>query len=338
MKYSRRRFLAVAAGAGGLAAIGGAGWLRRQPAGTTDDLRIVRRSAFFLGSQVSITALHADEGAAARAVAAGFAELARIERVMSLYRPDSELCRLNRDGRLDRPDPCLVEVLTCAQDISRQSGGAFDVTVQPLWDLYASAKRNGWTPSHADIQAARAKVDWRRVEVAVDAVRLHGDGTAVTLNGLAQGFAADRVMAAIRAHGIEHALVDTGEIGSIGSKAGGKPWLAGVRHPRQPDELLKRVRLDGRCLSTSGDYATTFDDDCRSHHIFDPAKGRSPTELASVTVLARTGLQADALSTAVFVLGIDRGLALVRATPGADALLVAKDQAVLATEGFPIAS
>jgi len=158
---------------------------------------------------------------------------------------------------------------------------------------------------------------------------------AVTLNGIAQGYAADRALAALRAHGVEHALVDTGEIGTLGRKSGREPWTVGIQHPRRLDAYVQLAKLDGGFLATSGDYETTFTPDYVHHHIFDPKTGRSPETLCSVTVLARTGTEADGLATALFVLGVERGFKLLRRFAGAEAMAVRKDGAVLATRGFP---
>ena len=129
--------------------------------------------------------------------------------------------------------------------------------------------------------------------------------------------------------------MDAGEIHPLGEKAGGEPWRAGIQHPREPDAYAALVRLDGRALSTSGDYATAFSPDRRHHHILDPHTGASPGTFSSVSVLAPTAMEADALSTALFVLGPARGLALIEATPRADALFILKDGRTLTTRGFP---
>lgn len=281
-----------------------------------------------------MTALHRDRRQAEQALDAAFGELELVEDLMSLYRPHSQLCRVNREGVLDRPHPYLFAILGYAQSLSEQTKGAFDVTVQPLWELYQQARNRGELPGEAQLAATRSRVDWRRLEVSPDRIVLR-DGASITLNGVAQGFAADRAMAALRDHGVEHALVDTGEIGSLGQKQGGEAWMVGIQHPREPDAYVSLAELTGRCLATSGDYETTFTPDFCHHHLFDPRTGRSPEELASVTIAARTALEADGLSTAVFVLGPEAGAALVLATPGADALLVLKNGRTLATEGFP---
>jgi thiamine biosynthesis lipoprotein len=212
------------------------------------------------------------------------------------------------------------------------------VTVQPLWQLYAAAQKTGQLPDAAAIQQARRAVDWRNVEIAREGIRLKAPGTAVTLNGIAQGFAADRVVAVLRKHGIEHALVNTGEIGTVGGKPDGESWTVGVQHPRRAEAYAALANIAGRCMATSGDYATYFTPDHSAHHILDPATGRSPMQLASVTVLAPTGVEADALSTAIFVMGVGKGLALAQSTPGIDVLFAMKNGRTLATSGFRLAS
>lgn len=299
----------------------------------------LRRTGRALGTDVSMLVLHepGKESAASAALDAAFLELERVEAVMSLYRPESELARLNRDRVLENPHPSLVSVLRAAREMAEKSGGAFDVTVQPLWELYFAAMNRCRLPGAAEVDAARRKVDWRRVDISPARVRL-GEGMAVTLNGIAQGFAADRAVEALRAHGIRHALANTGEIRALGPKQDGIPWGAGIQHPRAKDALAGIAELNGVCLSTSGDYATPFTPDFVYNHIFDPATGRSPLELASVSATSPSGMTADALSTALFVMGIQRGMELIESLPGSAALFVRKDLTVLATRDFPLAN
>jgi thiamine biosynthesis lipoprotein len=309
-QYSRRRFLTLAAGAGGIASAGG--WLafareRR--------LAMVRREAHALGTKVSIAALHERPEAAEAAIDAALDAIDGVEDAMSLYRPSSQLCALNRDGALRDPHPDLVRVLRKARELSERSGGAFDVTVQPLWNS-------------RDPERARRLVDWRALQVGDREIRFARPGMAATLNGIAQGFATDRALEALRARSVEHALVDAGELGGLGRREDGAPWTVGIQHPRRERAWIELARLDGRCMATSGDYRP-------ERHLFDPRTGATPETFASVTVLAPTGLEADGLSTAVFVAGLERGAALVRATTGADAFFVLKDGRTLATPGFP---
>lgn len=329
-RTSRRRFLL------GLGAMGIFAAPHRLPSALAawPALSSVTRCGKALGAEVAITALHADREAAAKAVDAAFDELTTIERLMSIYLPSSQVSLLNRDGRLQNPHPCLVEVLRRSAAISEKSGGGFDITVQPLWELYASAKKQGRLPDQSAIESARAKVNWRKVEVGETLIRFGAPGMAVTLNAIAQGYAADRVIAALRKHGIEHALANTGEIATLGRRADQRPWIVGIQHPRHRDGFIATARLEGRCMATSGDYATAFSDDFLYNHIFDPSTGRSPRELAGVSIVADNCTDADALATAVFVMGHKKGLELVRSMR-AEAFFVFKEGRILATEDFP---
>ncbi len=295
-----------------------------------------RRTSHALGTKVSIVALHDRESVAQDALAAAFNAIEEVESLLSIYRPQSELCRLNRAGELQRPAPEFVAVIQRAAELSKVTGGAFDITVQPLWEVFTSAQREARLPSAAELAAAQARIGWQRVTVNDDRIHLHGAGTQITLNGIAQGYAADRALAALRAHGIEHALIDTGELAAWGEKERATPWQVGIQHPRAPDAYVAVAKLQNRCLSTSGDYATTFSADRQHNHVFDPRTGQSPTELASVTIAAECAIDADAWSTACLVLGAERSLELLRQRPEMDALFVLKSGRTLVTPNFPL--
>ena len=272
-----------------------------------------------------MTVLHAAEAVARAAAQAAFAELEAIESVMSLYRPESELSRLNRDSVLGRPDARLVEVLRFAAQVSEKSGGAFDVTVQPLWTLKGAK---------ADAETL-ARVDWKRLRIEPGQLSLE-KGMAVTLNGIAQGFTGRCVRDSLRARGFTNVLINiSGDVVAGGRRPDGKPWRIGIQHPREREAFAALAPLENRCLATSGDYETAFSEDFSQHHIVNPRTGRSPEELASVSVLAPDAMTADALSTALFVLGAERGMELLNAFDHTDALLIRKDGRHLATANFP---
>ncbi len=310
------------AGAAGLGA--GALWLK--PAYERAGLREFAAADLAFGTTLSVKVLHDDEAVARQALQAALAAVRDIDRLMSLYRPDSEISRLNRDGRLARPDGRVLAVLQHAQALSQQTGGAFDITVQPLWDA-ASAGRD----THAEL----AHIGWRKLAIDAEQIAFDAPGMAITLNGLAQGYGVDVALAALRQHGIAHALLDTGEFASLGRRDDGQPWTLAVRDPRDADAYARVLAADGRCMATSGDYETRFSADFSKHHIVDPATGDSPRELASVTVLAPTGMQADGLSTAMMVLGLRASVDLAARTPGVDIFCIGKNGARHATPGFP---
>jgi thiamine biosynthesis lipoprotein len=298
-----------------------------------DQLPLHSGAALAFGTTISVAVRHADPEAAQQAIAAALGEARRVDALMSLYQPPSQVFRLNRDKVLHGPDPHLLAVLEHARTLSRLTQGAFDITVQPLWRAFDAA--HGVPPARERVHA-QSLVGWTQVQSGPERVVLARKGMAITLNGLAQGYATDLALAALRRHGIRHALVDTGEFGALG-RTGGRPWHLGIRDPRHEDAMAASLVLDGRCVATSGDYASAFTSDLRHHHIFDPSSGDSPTELASVTVVAPTGLEADGLSTAFMVMGARRAHALAAHLPGVDLLTIGKDGARWKSSGFPAA-
>lgn len=308
----------------GLPVLGSTGlWLRAPQRRAYTDAGIV------FGTTVSMTVLHENETTARAALSAAFAALREVDALMSVYRADSQVGRLNQHGRLRQPDPRLVRVLDTAQYLAQQTDGAFDVTVQPLWNA-ANARQ--------PVTQAMSRVDWRKLAINDSELRFLETGMAITLNGIAQGFGADQAMAALKRHGIRHALLDTGELATLGSNEAGDPWSLAVRDPRDENRFAHVLAADGRCLASSGDYATRFADDFSEHHIVDPHTGMSPTELAAVSVLAPSGLLADGLSTACMVLGAKKSLALAASLPDVDVLCITKAGAMYRSRGFPQAA
>ncbi len=327
----RRSLLSASLGLGSLAGLTYVGAASVAAAGLTPH----KGSARAFGTTVTVQVLHPDPLTAQAAIADALQQVKRVDALMSVHQPHSQVYQLNAQGQLQHPDPHLLAVLTYARHLSHQTGGAFDITVQPLWLAFSQAQASGQLPAPQTLAQARALVNWQGVTVQPDHLTLAKPGMAVTLNGLAQGYAVDLALAALRAHGVSHALLDTGEFGALGSKSGDQPWVLGIKNPRQTDALAARVALDGRALATSGDYESCFSPDFIHHHIFDPATGDSPNTLASATVLAPTGLMADGLSTAFMVLGADKALALAERLTHVDALLIHKDGRQQTTAHFP---
>lgn len=331
----RRTFISAALGLGVL--VTGAGWRALQaPPG-----RIVRdagvRTAYTgadlaFGTVVSIRVVHEDQRQAELAIADALQEARKVDALMSIYAPGSQVFQLNQHGRVEHPHAHLLTALTQARDLSRLTAGAFDVTVQPLWNLFSQG-----VESAAAHRQARALVNWRDLALDASRVAFLRPGMAITLNGIAQGYAVDLAREALQARGIRHALIDTGEFSRLGRRADGQDWTLGLRDPRHAQSICQTLRMDDRCVATSGDYAMPFTPDFSRHHIFDPHTGESPPELASVTVLAPSGILADGLSTACMVLGSARALALMGEMDGVDAMLIDKAGKTWRSAGFPAA-
>ena len=318
---SRRRFLLGMAGLAGLAGLGGPAAFRALAAAR--GLASRTRAGLAFGTTVALTAAGPDPAALDAGLSEGFAALRTVEAAASLFRADSALSRLNRDGWLDAPPADLTTMLGFALDLADRTDGAFDPTVQPLWPVWAEAAARGYKPDPNRLREAVARIGWRRVALGPERIVLES-GTALTLNALIQGHAADRVMAALRGRGITDAFVDTGEFGAMGAHPDGTPWQLGIADPRRPEAMSAVIAPFSGFAATSGDYGTSFSPDRADHHIFDPTTGRSPRGLASVTVTAGTGLVADGLSTACMVLGPEKGGRLLAQWPGCSVRFLGK--------------
>jgi FAD:protein FMN transferase len=286
-------------------------------------LRWRERALLGFGTTLWLRAAHRDAETVERALDAAVRAIRHVEAQMSLFDPASAVSRLNHDGELRDPDADLLQVLRLAQQVAARSAGAFDITVQPLWQAWEAARRAGRMPTPHELSKARALVGWRGVEVEAARVRLRRPGMAITLNGIAQGYAADLARERLRAHGIEHALLDTGEWAPLGHAPGEQPWRLAVADPRNAAQPVVALQARGRSVATSSDAHTTFTADLRHHHIFDPRSGESPAQLASVTVLAHSCALADALTKVMFMGGIADALALAQRW-GVDVLAIDK--------------
>lgn len=329
-KPSRRNVII----AGGLIGSGiGAGAMFMPATG----MKTAQRSGIAFGTTVSLKASNASAAQLDRALDAAWREIIRVEQAASLFRPESALSQLNRSGALNNPPETLVQLLAEALEIARLTDGAFDPTVQPLWRVYANAYAAGRPAADADIASASALIGWQNIDVSPKHIQLARPGMALTLNGVAQGFATGRCLAILRDHGIENAFLDTGEIGVAGKREGQSSWTAAIADPRHPGGYIALAQPLSGILATSGDYATMWSSDFTHHHILDPNTHRSPTETASVSVLAKSGALADGLATAMMVMGPEKSLALTRRLANVEALIITKTGQQLRSDGFPVA-
>jgi thiamine biosynthesis lipoprotein len=311
----------------------GLGLLAQLPAYAHTRLHWQNTTFAGLGTTLSIRAAHEDAATLNAALAEARSVVARIEDQMSLFRPASAIQQLNSEGVLLHPPSDLLQILALSQRISAQSQGAFDVTVQPLWALYAQAQRQGRLPTAAEVEAVRARVGWQHMHVSAARVALTKPGMGITLNGIAQGYASDLVREQLKLSGIAHALINAGEWSSLGQAEGQRDWTLGIADPHHADRLLARLRMNGLCVATSADDQCTFSADRQHHHILNPETGYSPGDISSVTVVAKTCTQADALTKVLFVGGYAKALQLARAWQ-VDALVVHKDGRWKASAGL----
>jgi thiamine biosynthesis lipoprotein len=282
-----------------------------------------------LGALSELTLWHTDAALARRAILRVRGEIARYEGIFSLYREDSEISRLNAAGTLSKPSPELRGLIEESRRLGVLSGGAFDISVQPLWRLYEA---HFW--SHSDIQpdiAARARdvardfVDFRQIDLGAARIAFARAGMGITLNSLAQGFITDAIADLLRNEGFASAVVDLGEFRTLGRHPDGHPWRIGIRNGMAGGGISRAVELEDMALAVSGGYGTTFEPTGRFHHIFDPHTGASANCLVDVAVIGPRATAANGLSTAICVAGEERAPALLAAYPGTRAILTRLD-------------
>jgi thiamine biosynthesis lipoprotein len=286
----------------------------------------VRWHGSALGAQVSIEIFHPDRTEADRLVQLCMQNVRRIEQQFSLYRNESAICTLNRTGVLVAPDADMVSLLKAALFFSDLTNGAFDPTVQPLWQLYAEHFSSGLPdpkgPPQEKLAEALAKVGRDGLLVSADRIALTRRNAGITLNGIAQGYATDRVVDMLRTAGLSTTLVNMGEIRAIGARPDGAPWRVGLADPDEPGAVAETIDLVDRALATTTGAGFRFDAAGRFTHLFDPATGRSPALYRTVSVIAPTATEADALSTAFSLMPASSIREIAALRPGVQARLV----------------
>ncbi|WP_239113621.1 FAD:protein FMN transferase [Shimia biformata] len=283
LSLSRRRFLTISAA---VAAVGST------PANAASESAHWRGVALGASARMEIVGMaQVDAGPLFATVET---ELSRLENVFSLYRDTSELSRLNRDGYLDAPSLEMVEILSLADRIHAASGGAFDPSVQPLWQAHATG---------GNIAEARARVGWDQVEISPARINLGRKGGALTLNGIAQGYVSDRIAGLLRGHGLRNVLVDMGEIVALGQAGPQRDWTVGIAG--QGGQVVARVALSDQALATSSPSGMRMGGNGLLH-ILSPIGGHVDAARV-VSVAAPSAAVADGLSTACCLL--ERGAA-----------------------------
>jgi thiamine biosynthesis lipoprotein len=283
-----------------------------------------------MGTLVSVTVSAPDARVRDAAMAAAFAEVDRVDSLTSRYFEGSDISRLNESAggyAEQRVDPEVADIISASLAISKATDGAFDITIAPVVELWSVDEEGFEPPSPEAVARGLAHVDWRAVRVDTAACTVSAPpGTRLDLAGIAKGYAVDRAVSALLRAGVTTGVVDAGgDVGFAGTPPHPEGWYAGVQRPRG-EGLLGVLLLDGGSVATSGDYQHyAIVDGVRYHHLLDPSTGYPARGVMSVTVAADHAITADALATAIFVMGAEKGMAFVERTPGVEALIVTGD-------------
>lgn len=253
-----------------------------------------------LGAQSNMTLFHNDKSYAKKTLDICINEIARLEKIFSLFDANSSISRLNYDGYLKNPPKELLELLNFANTISKNTNGAFDITVQPLWIIhdrfFKNEKHQDITKLKEEIKKAKDLISYKNILINENEIIFKQDKMKITLNGIAQGYITDKITNILRKKGFTNVLVDLGEFNSIGGYDENRDW--NIATPYLND--IKYLKLNNNAIASSGGYGTRFDE--KYHHLFDVRTGTSANYINSVTVKAQNATLADAIATAIFVM------------------------------------
>jgi len=305
--------------------------------GTPEHPGWIRLEEALMGTQVSVELWHEDPSEGLAAAQAVMAEYHRINGFMSVHRQDSEISRLNRDAA---QGPCAVsaelfDVIARSLEMARLSQGCFDITFDSVGFLYDL--RAGIAPTDAARQSQLPLINYRAVELDSrhHTIRYQQPGMRINLGGIGKGYAVERGAAVLRARGVRHALLNAGGDTRVIGDRRGQPWIIGVRDPSQPEGIVARLPLVDEAISTAGDYERYFDrDGVRVHHILNPRTGLPSTGIRGVTVMGPDATMTDGLDTAIFVMGIEKGMALIASLPAYEALIIDQHGRLFYSDGL----
>jgi thiamine biosynthesis lipoprotein len=300
---------------------------------------VVTRVQMQMGTLVKITAVARNESIAQAAATAGFAEIHRLEELLSTWIPASELSRVNTSAGV-RPVAVSQETMTVVQgaiQAAEMTGGGFNIAIGPAVDAW-NVIEGQRIPTESELEALRPLVDVQAVhaDVKKQTIFLGKAGMRIDVGGIGKGYAADQAVMAMKKAGASAGVVAlSGDIKTFGQLPGGKKFPVGIRHPREEGEILAFIDLENEAISTAGDYERFFErDGVRYHHILEPKTLQPARRCQSVTVIAREGMVADGLDTGIFVMGVELGMRLVEALPDMEAVIVDHEGVVHVSSGL----
>jgi thiamine biosynthesis lipoprotein len=295
------------------------------------------RNEAIMGTRCAVELWSDDKAAGEAAITSVFDDMKRIDRLMSTWKEDTEISKVNREGSKHpvKISPELFRLLQVSVEYSELTHGAFDITYASVGYLYDFKK--GVHPDQKAIAKALPGINWRHMVLDAKSSTVHftRPGMRIDLGGIAKGHSVDRGIEILQKLGITRAMVNSGGDTRIIGDRFGKPWVVGIRDPDHENKTFLRMPLSDTAFSTSGDYERYFDEDGkRFHHIIDPKTGDSARKARSVTVISGNATRTDALTKSVFIMGPEEGIAFINTLPDVDAVAVAPDGKVIYSKGL----
>jgi len=301
------------------------------------ELQLVQQTRSIMDTTVTIAVYAPDENEAKEAIDNSFGEIEKVDSLMSPSKEDSQLNLLNKEGKLQGADPAFTYVLERSVYYSETSEGAFDVSIQPVLDLWKNKFSPGGTyqpPTPGELNETLKLVNYSEIRIEDGNVTLK-PGMKVAVGGIAKGYAVDMAIESLKAGGIENAFVNAGGDGKyIGRKPDGSAWIVGLQNPDKNEEYLTAIKAEDVAVATSGNYERYFNESAKVSHISDPRTGYPSTSLISSTVIAKDAIDADAFATAVFVMGEEEGLEMIENVDGVECLIITEDRRLVYSSGF----
>lgn len=286
-----------------------------------------------MGTTVEIKVWSFDETTAKKSISAAFNEITRVENIFSVYKPESEISQLNKNGSAIMSDEA-VQLIKKSVYFSEISNGAFDITIMPIIELWKTAKKNGKLPTAEKITKVRQLVGSKNISIDEQNRKINfiKKGMKIDLGGIAKGYAVDKAVEILKKNRIKAGMINAGgDIRCFGPKV----WKIALQNPRNKNDFITVLRISDKAVTTSGDYERYFEiDKMKISHIIDPLSGYPADKSISATIISDTATDADALATASFVLGAEKMIELYKKQKNFEYLLIDNEKKITKTAGF----
>jgi len=305
--FNRRRFIKIL-GLSGIGAVTGGVLVNMQD----KPLHKVNWQGIALGAPSNITLFHHNKKEAQKILNKSIKQISKLENLFSLYKSDSQLSILNREGFYDNPDKEMIKLFNLSMQYSALTEGAFDITVQPLWQLYnKSFSKDKMPPKEKDINKILDLINWKSIEISENKINYSNKGMSVTLNGIAQGYITDKVTETLINYGVNNTLIQLGEYRAIGKHPDNRKWKLLLSNPEH-SASIGEIEFENSAVATSAGKGTTFDQYGMHHHIFNPKDGLSSNNILQATVTSKSATEADALATSFLIMNKDKSSQLAQ--------------------------
>ena len=297
-----------------------------------EEVKTIKRSKILLGTVVEIQVRDADEQKTEDAINKSFAEVKRIDDLFTTYNQTSAVWNINNSSdTIISVDPEIFNLIVLCDSVAKISNNCFDVSLDNLIKTWGFDSGNPNLPKRESIDSVLTECGWKNINIGEQNNIIKNNNVGLNFGAIAKGYAVDKAMEVIENSGVEDALVNAGgEIKVIGSE-----WIVGIQHPRIENEIIKKIKLKNISVATSGDYEQYFEvNGVRYHHILDPKTGYPAKGLQSVTIINKSNAYADALATAVFVMGIENGMKLIEKLKKTEAMMIDSDGKIFYSPGF----